>query len=83
MPCDAVVGTVLSPIVPHGFTFQVLDRNGVAEPFRAWRDTVNLKQDETMRVAINFADFAGPRVFHCHIIEHEDLGMMGTLLVEP
>jgi FtsP/CotA-like multicopper oxidase with cupredoxin domain len=31
----------------------------------------------TVRVA--FDDFAGRSVYHCHILDHEDLGMMGTL----
>ena len=31
----------------------------------------------TVRVA--FDDFAGRTVYHCHILDHEDLGMMGTL----
>jgi bilirubin oxidase len=76
-------GDMDHPFHLHGFPFQVLDRNGRAEPFRAWRDTVNLSKDETVRVAVKFSDYAGPRVFHCHIIEHEDLGMMATLMVEP
>lgn len=50
------------------------------EPYRAWRDTVNVQPGETVRIA-TVQEMAGNRMFHCHILEHEDLGMMGTLKV--
>ena len=75
-------GDMDHPFHLHGFSFQVLDRDGRPEPFRAWKDTVNVRKGEEVRIAVRFADFPGPRVFHCHIIEHEDLGMMGTLQVD-
>jgi suppressor of ftsI len=31
---------------------------------------------------VQLADFKGVRMYHCHILEHEDLGMMGTIDVE-
>lgn len=72
------------PFHLHGTQFQVIEREygGVttAEPFRAWRDTVNLRPDEIVRIA-TVQNMAGSRMFHCHILEHEDLGMMGTLKV--
>lgn len=71
------------PFHLHGFGFQVLDRNGVAEPFVSWKDTVNIKAGETVRFAVKYSDFPGTRVFHCHILDHEDLGMMGVMVVEP
>ncbi|MFP5504118.1 MAG: multicopper oxidase family protein [Candidatus Sericytochromatia bacterium] len=70
------------PFHLHGFAFQVLDRNGVAEPYVAWKDTVNVKPKETVRFAVRYDQFPGLRVFHCHILDHEDLGMMGVFLVE-
>ncbi|SDG84638.1 bilirubin oxidase [Paraburkholderia phenazinium] len=72
------------PFHLHGTQFQVLEREqgGVAalEPYRAWRDTVNVQPGETVRIA-TVQQQAGRRMFHCHILEHEDLGMMGTLKV--
>ncbi len=57
-------------------------RNGIPEPFRAWKDTVNVRAGEAVRIAVRLRDFAGKTVFHCHIIEHEDRGMMGVLEVD-
>jgi FtsP/CotA-like multicopper oxidase with cupredoxin domain len=34
-----------------------------------------------VRIAVPLRDFGGRTVFHCHIAEHEDLGMMGVLAV--
>ncbi|MGB6008571.1 multicopper oxidase family protein [Castellaniella sp.] len=72
------------PFHIHGTQFAVLERmiNGrtAREPFRAWYDTVNLKARETVRIRIMQAA-KGIRMFHCHILEHEDLGMMGRLEV--
>lgn len=72
------------PFHIHGTQFQVIDRKhegtATAEPYLAWRDTVNLRPNETLRIAIVQQE-AGQRMFHCHILEHEDLGMMGLLQV--
>ena len=74
------------PFHLHGTQFQVLSRQSGAlttpEPFRAWRDTVNLRPNETIKLAFR-QDLPGLRMFHCHILEHEDLGMMAQLMVEP
>ena len=70
------------PFHLHGYGFQVLDRNDVAEPYMAWKDTVNVKPQEKVRFAIKYDRFPGTRVFHCHILDHEDLGMMGVFRVE-
>jgi FtsP/CotA-like multicopper oxidase with cupredoxin domain len=72
------------PFHLHGTQFQVLarERGGrrVAVSYLAWRDTVNVEPGETVHIATIQRD-AGERMFHCHILEHEDLGMMGTLRV--
>ncbi|MGU7781716.1 multicopper oxidase family protein [Burkholderia sp. PU8-34] len=72
------------PFHLHGTQFQVIERasNGTRtpEPFRAWRDTVNVQSGETVTI-LSTQDMRGERMFHCHILEHEDLGMMGTLKV--
>jgi FtsP/CotA-like multicopper oxidase with cupredoxin domain len=72
------------PFHLHGTQFQVVERisDGVGrpEPYRAWRDTVNVEPGQTVRIA-TMQSMRGERMFHCHILEHEDLGMMGTLKV--
>jgi bilirubin oxidase len=69
------------PFHLHGFRFQVLDRNGVAEPYRSWKDTVNVPKHETVRFIVRYDDYPGKWMFHCHILDHEDHGMMGILEV--
>lgn len=71
------------PFHLHTYPFQVLSRGGKPEPYRAWKDTVNLRKDEVVRIAVPIRDFTGITVYHCHIVEHEDRGMMGVLKVEP
>ena len=71
------------PFHLHGFSFQVLDRDGVPEPFRSWKDTVNVPKRETLRFIVRYADHPGKWMFHCHILDHEDQGMMGVLEVTP
>jgi bilirubin oxidase len=69
------------PFHLHGFQFQVLDRNGVPEPFRSWKDVVNVPRHQTVRFIIRYTDYAGRWMFHCHILAHEDQGMMAVLEV--
>lgn len=69
------------PFHLHGFQFQVLDRNGVPEPFRCWKDTVNVPKHETARFIVRYDNHPGKWMFHCHILDHEDHGMMGVLEV--
>jgi FtsP/CotA-like multicopper oxidase with cupredoxin domain len=67
------------PFHLHTNGFQVISRNGQPETLPAWRDTVNLRPYETVRIRIPFRDFAGKTVYHCHILDHEDQGMMGIV----
>nr|WP_281377017.1 multicopper oxidase family protein [Deinobacterium chartae] len=71
------------PFHLHVFPFQVLTRNGVPEPFLAWRDVINLRAGETVRIALDFSRFSGDVMLHCHIAEHEDRGMMANVRVRP
>ena len=72
------------PFHVHGTQFQVLSRLfrgwAVAEPYLAWKDTVNVRPDETVTIAFRH-EHAGLWMYHCHILEHEDAGMMAVLQV--
>ena len=70
------------PFHLHGFQFQVLDRNGVPEKYRSWKDVVNVPKHETARFIVRFDGYPGKWMFHCHILDHEDHGMMGVLEVK-
>lgn len=76
-------GRMDHPFHLHGFQFQILDRDGAPEPFRAWKDTVMVGNGQSVRFAVKFENFAGLRVYHCHVLWHEDKGMMGLLQVDP
>jgi FtsP/CotA-like multicopper oxidase with cupredoxin domain len=71
------------PFHLHGFQFQVLDRDGVPEKDRRWKDTVNVPKHSALRFVVRFDRFAGKWMFHCHILDHEDHGMMGVLEISP
>ncbi|MDF9392836.1 multicopper oxidase family protein [Methylococcus capsulatus] len=43
----------------------------------AWKDTVIVPAMGSVRLLVPVKDYAGTTVFHCHILEHEDMGMMG------
>jgi FtsP/CotA-like multicopper oxidase with cupredoxin domain len=70
------------PFHLHTNHFQVIERNGEPAPYLAWKDTVLVPFGGIVRLRIRFADFAGKSVYHCHILDHEDLGMMGTVEIE-
>ena len=70
------------PFHLHGFQFQVLDRNGIPEKDRRWKDSINLPKHETARFIVRFDNYPGKWMFHCHILDHEDHGMMGILEVK-
>lgn len=69
------------PFHLHGFQFQVIDRNGVPEPFLSWKDSVNVPKHSKVRIVVKFENFPGNWMYHCHILDHEDMGMMGILEV--
>ena len=70
------------PFHLHGFQFQVIERNGIPEPFRQWKDTINVPKHESVRFVVRFSDYPGKWMFHCHILAHEEHGMMGILRVQ-
>jgi FtsP/CotA-like multicopper oxidase with cupredoxin domain len=70
------------PFHMHGFQFQVIERDGVPETYRSWKDAVNVRKQRTVRFIVRFDDFPGKWMFHCHILNHEDQGMMGILEVK-
>ncbi len=68
------------PMHLHGHSFRVLERDGEPVPNTIWQDTVNVKRNEKVQVAF-VADNPGDWMFHCHILEHQEAGMMGIFRV--
>lgn len=69
------------PFHLHTNHFQVISRNDQPEPLRAWKDVVNLRPYEIVRIRIPFRNLVGQTVYHCHILDHEDRGMMGIVKI--
>lgn len=70
------------PFHLHGMSFQKLDAAGnIATPL-GWKDTINVPQESIVRFAVRFGD-PGRWMYHCHILEHAERGMMGELEVSP
>jgi len=67
------------PIHIHGHTFKLISSDKLSRP-EHHTDTLLLLPDETAEVAF-VADNPGNWMFHCHIIEHQENGMMGYLRV--
>ncbi len=74
------------PFHIHLVQFQILSRNGKPPHAgeRGLKDTVLVHPNETVRFIAKFETYADdkyPFMYHCHILEHEDAGMMGQFLV--
>ena len=68
------------PIHLHGHSFRVVSRNGRPTRHREWRDTVLMAPRERVDIAF-VADNPGDWMFHCHILEHMEGGMMAVVRV--
>ena len=67
----------------HGLQFRILGRFGNAHASvkdglvdEGWKDTVLVMPGERVRILLRFADYAGLFLYHCHMLEHEDAGLM-------
>lgn len=73
----------------HDVRFAVLDVDGRRPPpeLGGWKDTVFVAPGSTVRIISRFEDYADPDspfMYHCHILLHEDIGMMGQfVIVDP
>ncbi len=77
---------IAHPFHIHDVQFYILDRNGVAPAAseQGRKDVVLIRPQETVRFITKFEDFADdpvPYMYHCHMLTHEDNGMMGQFAV--
>ncbi|MDE2166345.1 MAG: multicopper oxidase family protein [Alphaproteobacteria bacterium] len=68
------------PIHLHGHSFRVITRNGKPTRYREWRDTVLMPPRERAEIAF-VADNPGDWMFHCHILDHQEGGMMSVIRI--
>ena len=69
------------PFHLHTYPMQAISVNGVPVTFNGYQDEIVLPIDGYVVVRVHFVRFTGLTVFHCHILAHEDMGMMANLLV--
>ena len=77
----------LHPFHIHDVQFRILDMGGKPPKpgDRGLKDTVAIPSGVTVRLLLEFRDFTDdtyPYMYHCHVLEHEDAGMMGQFTVE-
>lgn len=80
------VSPMAHPFHVHNVQFRVLDRNGKApHPSETGlKDVVLVHSNERVRILMSFPEYSDanmPYMYHCHILEHEDQGMMGQFVV--
>lgn len=68
------------PMHLHGHTFRVLTVNGRPPRVPLWRDTLILDPEGSAEIAF-VADNPGDWMFHCHILQHQQGGLMGSIRV--
>lgn len=69
------------PFHLHVWPMQIIEEDGHGTDTPIWQDVVNVPANGRVKVRVAFKDFRGRSVYHCHILDHEDLGMMGTIEV--
>jgi FtsP/CotA-like multicopper oxidase with cupredoxin domain len=67
------------PLHLHVWPMQVIEQGGRRVDLPTWQDVVNVPAQSTVRVRIAFDDFVGRTVYHCHVLDHEDRGMMAVI----
>ena len=74
----------LHPFHIHQVHFLAYAENGVPLAQPAWLDTVNVPYGSSVDVILDFTDpvIKGMSVFHCHLLNHEDKGMMAKILLK-
>ncbi len=79
---SSMMGEMAHPFHIHGVQFQIISRNGKQPRSNenGWKDTVLVNPEERVELLVRF-DHAGTFMYHCHILEHEEYGMMGQMEV--
>lgn len=69
------------PFHLHAWPFHVMDATIGTPPAAILQDVVLVRAYGQVRLRVPFTGHSGRSVYHCHILDHEDLGMMGTVNV--
>ena len=71
--------TMDHPFHLHVWPMQVVEEDGQSVDEQTWRDVINVPAGGSTTVLVDFASHPGRSVYHCHILDHEDAGMMGVV----
>ena len=89
VPAGAVEECTLSNISPmdhpmhlHVWPMQIITQHGVPVAPVTWQDVVNIPAHRQIAMTIALDTFTGTTAYHCHILDHEDQGMMATVQVQ-
>ena len=89
-----MMGGMPHPLHVHGVQYRIIKRsvasgamsawNGLSAGFvdEGWKDVVLVMPGERVQVLIRFNNYPGLFVYHCHNLEHEDMGMMRNFLIK-
>lgn len=77
---------IAHPFHIHDVQFNILEKNGTTPPIteQGWKDVVLVMPQDSVKFITRFTTFSNemvPYMYHCHLLHHEDDGMMGTFLV--
>lgn len=76
------MGGMIHPFHIHGTQFKVVSIDGMEPPvnLQGWKDAISIEPGQAVKLAVKF-NHKGVYMFHCHILEHEENGMMGQVEV--
>src|SRR5699024_2062614 len=78
-----MMGGLVHPLEIQGEQLKVVAVNGEEPPahLQGYKDTISIEPGDTAKLAVKFEE-KGIYMYHCHILEHEDNGMMGQIEVK-
>lgn len=77
---------IAHPFHIHDIQFNVIEKGGITPPIteQGWKDVILVMPHDSVKFItkfITFSDTMVPYMYHCHLLHHEDDGMMGSFLV--
>ena len=69
------------PLHLHGFFFQVLGKDGRPRRPLQWKDTVSVPFKDSLTIVVTFDDRPGAWMYHCHVLDHAEGGLMSAVLL--
>ena len=75
-------GTEGHPFHVHVNSFEVISIKGEKQPPGTIQDTIWIEANSEVVIRMKFRQWAGKSVYHCHILPHEDTGMMQNFLIK-